>query len=107
MRKFQLISSISKQTGVDEKIVERVLDSFVDVVINSLKRDEEVTITSFGTFSAKRRKPRVGVNPRNTSQTIQIPSVRVAKFKAGSRLKKELKEDNHTPENQFSGFSDV
>ena len=37
------------------------------------------------------RAGRVGVNPRNISEKIQIPSVKVAKFKAGKVLKETLK----------------
>ncbi|MBI4143089.1 HU family DNA-binding protein, partial [Candidatus Uhrbacteria bacterium] len=49
------------------------------------------TITGFGTFLSKERKGRVGVNPRNPTEKIQIPSVRVPKFKAGKTLKDALR----------------
>lgn len=108
MRKPQLISNISQYSGLDESVVQRVLNAFVNVVIDALKRDEEVTLTGFGTFSARVRKSRIGVNPRNPSQSIQIPSVKVAKFKAGKALKDALKSDITTDQRSvlFSDLSD-
>ncbi|MEK7072789.1 MAG: HU family DNA-binding protein, partial [Patescibacteria group bacterium] len=47
--------------------------------------------TGFGAFSARKRKGREGINPRNPSEKITIPSVVVAKFKAGKNLKEALK----------------
>lgn len=68
-----------------------MLASFVTIVINTLKQGGEVTISGFGAFSAKTRAGRVGVNPQNPNEKIQIPSVIVPKFKAGKALKDALK----------------
>ena len=62
-----------------------------DKIIQTLKEGGDVTLTGFGTFSARRRKGRVGVHPRNPQEAIDIPSVVVAKFKSGKRLKDVLK----------------
>ncbi|PIZ26843.1 MAG: DNA-binding protein HU, partial [Chloroflexi bacterium CG_4_10_14_0_8_um_filter_46_9] len=59
-------------------------------VTKTLKKGEEVVLTGFGTFSAKQRAARQGVNPR-TGEKIQIPAVTVPKFKAGKALKDALK----------------
>jgi len=48
-------------------------------------------LTGFGAFSARTRKGRIGVNPRNIEEKITIPPVKVAKFKAGKNLKDSLK----------------
>ncbi len=108
MRKPQLISTVAQYSGLDESVVQRVLNAFVNVVIDALKKDEEVTLTGFGTFSARVRKSRIGVNPRNPSQAIQIPSVKVAKFKAGKALKDALKANQSTNEGSVlpSGLDD-
>ena len=62
-----------------------------DTIVEKLKQGQEVTLTGFGAFSARTRKGRIGVNPRNISEKIEIPPVKVAKFKAGKNLKEALK----------------
>ncbi|MFH1744704.1 MAG: HU family DNA-binding protein, partial [bacterium] len=70
---------------------EKMLESLVDTIINELKGGREVTITGFGTFLSRTRHARGGVNPQKPSERIQIPEVRVAKFKTGKTLKDALK----------------
>ena len=60
-------------------------------VTKALTEGQEVTIAGFGTFSARTRTARMGVNPRNPSEKIQVPEVKVPKFKAGKALKDALK----------------
>ncbi len=91
MNKVELIEAISGKTNVAKKEVEDVIDGMLDVIIAKLKDNEEVTLTGFGAFSARTRKGRIGVNPRNPSEKIEIPPVRVPKFKAGKNLKEALK----------------
>jgi DNA-binding protein HU-beta len=91
MKKAQLIETIAIKAGVSKKETEDVLGAFEDLVINKLKNKEEVTLTGFGTFSAKERGARLGVNPQNPKEKIQIPMVMVPKFKAGKTLKDALK----------------
>lgn len=91
INKAALAQAIAEKTGVQKKEAEEMLASFVTIVINTLKQGGEVTISGFGAFSAKTRAGRVGVNPQNPNEKIQIPSVVVPKFKAGKALKDALK----------------
>lgn len=74
-----------------EKEVKEILKNFIQVVIEKLKDGQEVNLTGFGTFSARHRSARMGVNIKNPAEKIQMPAIRVAKFKAGKRLKDGLK----------------
>lgn len=91
MNKVQLIETISSKTGVNKKQVDDVLESFEQLVMDTLRGGGEVTLTGFGTFSARRREARMGVNPQKPSERMQIPAVTVPKFKAGKTLKDWLK----------------
>ena len=91
MNKIELAEKISEKVGLTKSQVESVLNTFVDVTINTLKQGGDVTLTGFGAFSARRRKGREGINPRKPDEKITIPSVVVAKFKAGKNLKEALK----------------
>lgn len=91
MNKAELINIISDKAGVSKKEAEDMIETFVATVTSELKKGGEVTLTGFGSFSAKKRAARTGVNPQNPTQKIQIPAITVPKFKAGKALKDALK----------------
>lgn len=91
MNKASLIERIAAEAEVSKKQAEAMLNAFVKITINELKAGNEVSITGFGTFMSKTRHARNGVNPQKPSERIQIPEVRVAKFKTGKTLKDALK----------------
>ncbi|HLC89867.1 MAG TPA: HU family DNA-binding protein [Patescibacteria group bacterium] len=91
MNKAELIEAISQKINLPKKEVEDVIDSLTETITTKIKEGQEVTLTGFGAFSARSRKGRIGVNPRNPAEKIEIPSVVVPKFKAGKNLKEALK----------------
>lgn len=91
MNKATLALKISERLNIPKKDAEDFIAMFQEVVIDALKRDEEVTIAGFGTFSSRVRHARKGVNPRKPNEMIDVPAVKVPKFKAGKRLKDDLK----------------
>ncbi len=92
MNKAQLIDKIYHDVeGLNKKQAEKMIDVFTDTVISELKNDRELTIAGFGTFLARVRYARGGVNPQKPNERITIPEVKVAKFKTGYNLKQALK----------------
>mgnify|MGYP001563533416 CR=1 FL=1 len=91
MNKAELINQIAEKIGVTKKQAEDMIETFETIVTSTLVAGGEVTLAGFGTFSAKLRKGRTGVNPQHPDQKIQIPSVTVPKFKSGKSLKDALK----------------
>ncbi|MEK9155303.1 MAG: HU family DNA-binding protein [Patescibacteria group bacterium] len=91
MNKAELALRLSERLGIPKKAAEDFVEMFEAVVTKALVDADEVTIAGFGTFSARTRSARMGVNPRNPSEKIQVPAVRVPKFKAGKALKDALK----------------
>ncbi len=91
MNKADLASRLSEQLSVSKKMGEDFVAAFEEIVTKALASGDEVTIAGFGTFSARTRAGRQGVNPQNPSEKIMIPSVTVPKFKAGKALKDTLK----------------
>ena len=92
MNKTELVAAIAEKTDLSKKDSERALNAILDVITASLKEDDKVRLTGFGTFEIKEREARVGRNP-STGKTIEIPASRVPAFKAG----KELKETVNAP----------
>ena len=91
MNKAELTEVIANKIGISKKQAEETLELITATITETIKNGGEVTLTGFGTFSARERKGRIGVNPRNPSEKINIPSVKVPKFKAGKNLKDTLK----------------
>ena len=91
MNKADLIERIFAEQGpkVSKAQSARALESVISGITASLKKGERVTISGFGTFSASKRKARVGRNPQ-TGEPINIPARTVARFTPGKELKREL-----------------
>ena len=91
MNKATLIEKIAEKTEANRKLAESMINSMVDIIIEELKKGGDVSITGFGTFETMTRYSRGGVNPQKPTERIQIPEVKVAKFRTGKRLKDSLK----------------
>lgn len=91
MNKTELAQKIADKVGINKSQAESALSAFTEIATAEMKEGHEVVLTGFGTFSARARKGREGINPRQPSQKITIPTVVVAKFKAGKNLKDSLK----------------
>ncbi len=91
MNKAELATRLAEKLDVSKKLAEDFIASFEEIVTRTLVQGNEVTIAGFGTFSARERRGRMGVNPQNPTEKIEIPSVIVPKFKAGKALKDTLK----------------
>lgn len=89
MNKADLINSISEKTGLTKTKSNEVIDAFLSSVTESLSSGEKVTLVGFGTFTTSQRDARKGRNPK-TGEVIDIPSKKVARFKAGSDLTKSV-----------------
>ena len=55
MTKVQLVRAISKETGIDQPTVLATVESFMNVVKDSLISKENVYLRGFGTFDLKNR----------------------------------------------------
>ena len=91
MNKAELAKVLSEKLNISKKEAEDMVNTTVDVIIETLTKGDEVVLTGFGAFSVKQRAARVGVNPQNPTEKINIPAVKVPKFKAGKALKDALK----------------
>jgi len=86
MNKADLIDKMAADADITKTAAATALDSLLDGITKTLKKDGKVTLVGFGTFSVSRRKARTGRNPQ-TGATIQIGAKNVPKFSAGKALK--------------------
>lgn len=90
MTKADFVDKLAAKSGLTKKDAAGVVDAFVDVVTEALKKGEDVQFTGFGKFYVQKRQARQGINPQ-TKKTITIPASRVPKFTAGLALKNSVK----------------
>lgn len=91
MSKQDLINAIAESSGITKRAAGDALEAFIAYVTKNLKKGDSVTVTGFGTFKVSKRAARQGVNPRNPSQRISIPAMKVPTFKAGKTLKDSVR----------------
>ncbi|ABX81485.1 HU family DNA-binding protein [Acholeplasma laidlawii] len=90
MNKTELVALVADKAEVTQAMAEKVVNSFVDVVTETLSKDEKVVVTGFGTFEVRNRVARRGKNPR-TGEEIIVPAQKTPAFKAGKLLKDAVK----------------
>ncbi len=90
MNKADIIAKVHDVLGGTKADSERAVETMIDSVVSALKAGDEVSIAGLGIFSTKMRPARTGRNPR-TGESIQIPAMRVPKFRAAKGLKDAVK----------------
>lgn len=90
MTKEGLVAAVVKKVKCTKACSVATLNAILDEIKKSLAKGQKVVLTGFGTFSVVKRAARIGRNPQ-TGKTLKIPAKKVAKFKAGTELKKAVK----------------
>lgn len=90
MNKQELVEQVAKVTGLSKIKVDETLDTVNEAITKALKKGEKVALAGFGIYSVAKRKARMGINPQ-TGEKIKIKAKKVPVFKAGSKLKEEVK----------------
>ena len=90
MNKQDLVSKIAKDVDLSKSAANAAVDSFIDGITKALKKGDSITFVGFGTFKTSMRKARTARNPQ-TGASIKVPKRRVARFTAGTALKKAVR----------------
>ncbi|OGZ96854.1 MAG: DNA-binding protein HU [Candidatus Sungbacteria bacterium RIFCSPLOWO2_02_FULL_54_10] len=90
MNKMGLVEAVNEKIGGTKKSAEDAVEAVFDTITKALSKGEEVGITGFGVFLAKKRAARMGVNPR-TGEKVHIGATTTPKFRAGKSLKDAVK----------------
>ena len=89
MSKNELVEFVAAEAGLTKAAAQKAVDAVLGGIQAGLKKEGKVAFVGFGTFSAKERAAREGINPL-TKEPIKIPAKTVVSFKAGSKLKDAL-----------------
>lgn len=89
MNKAEFVDEVANNADITKATARRVVDAVMEVMSQSLERNEDVNLIGFGNFKASERSSREGRNPQ-TGEKIRIPGGKVVRFKASKRLKERL-----------------
>jgi len=84
MNKSDLIEEVARVTCAKKEAKDAV-NALISTIKQALGKNDRVTISGFGTFTVRARKPRIGRNPR-TGQPIKISAKRVIRFKPAREI---------------------
>ena len=74
-----------------KKDLNKIVDIFFKEIVQTLKKGDSVEIRSFGRFSIRNYKSRIGRNPK-TGEKISVPSKKSIRFKMSKEMFKNLNE---------------
>lgn len=90
MNKTELVAAVADKAGITKKDAEKALAAVIESVTKALKKGDKVQLVGFGTFEARKRAAREGINPA-TGAKIKIAASKTPVFKAGKAFKDAIK----------------
>ena len=88
--KFDLVEAVYENTSYDKKVVQTVIDTFLEEVKNSLKDSSTIELRGFGTFELRLRKGKESARNPKTGDIVSVAPHYVAAFRSGQELKSSL-----------------
>lgn len=89
MNKSDLINTVSAKTNTTKKETEEIITVFLETIVESVANGDRVTLVGFGSFEARERKEREGINPK-TGQKLRISASRIPTFSVGKFFKNKV-----------------
>ena len=89
LTRAELAEIIYSEIGISKTEASEIVDQFFEEIVLDLIDGNSVKLTSFGTFSVKHKKERIGRNPKTKEEAI-IDARRVISFRASKELKRRI-----------------
>lgn len=90
MIKSELVQRVADQNRhLYHRDVENIVNAILDEIVKALANEDRVELRGFGAFATKRRKGRVGRNPR-TGEAVKVDEKLALSFKTGKELRERL-----------------
>jgi len=90
--KKELVDRVADLTGNKRVMVKKVIQTFLDQIIDELGKGNRLEFRDFGVFETKQRAARIAQNPK-TLERVQVPPKRSVKFKTGRLMKMKLQQN--------------
>ena len=85
-----IIEAISNNVGLSLSDSSKIIEEIFEFILNELEKGDDVKISSFGTFSVRYKKSRIGRNPK-TGIEVPITERNVVTFSSSNVLKSSFK----------------
>lgn len=89
MTRADLTDLVHRELGISRNESAMFVEQVLEELISALERGEDVKLSSFGTFSVRAKKMRMGRNPK-TGEEVPITPRRVITFRASHVLKEAI-----------------
>jgi len=89
MTKSELITQVSKESGLAKADAQKALEIIIASVVKTLKKDGRFPIFGLGVFEVVKRPKRKGRNPR-TGEPLVVKAHKAVKFKAAKAVKEAV-----------------
>lgn len=89
--KKELIDRIADQENCKRVLAKRIIQTFLDTIVDELASGNRLEFRDFGVFESKIRASRQAQNPK-TMDKVRVPSRRTVKFKVGRVMKERMHE---------------
>ena len=86
MNRKELIDALAEKTGSTKADAERNIAALIEVITDTLKNGDSISLVGFGSFEVRTRAARTGRNPK-TGAELKIAASNVPGFKPGATLK--------------------
>jgi len=90
MNKVEFIKVFMEKAETDKKSSEKYVNAFIESIKESLKDEDIIQFTGFGSFKKRFVASREGHNPKNPDETITIPESYRITFTPGKQLKEAV-----------------
>ena len=94
LTKKDLVNLIYMQIGFSKKISENLIDDFFQTIIYNLKKEKILKLSKFGTFTIRKKKSRLGRNPKTKEEKI-ISERDVVLFKPSNEFREMINIHNN------------
>ena len=94
LTKKDIVNLIYMQLGFSKQISESLIDEFFSLIISNIKKERKLKLSKFGTFSIRKKKSRLGRNPK-TKELKEISERNVVLFKPSKEFKEFIKSNNN------------
>ena len=84
-----IIEAISQNVGISLSDSSIIIEEIFELILSELEKGNDVKISSFGTFSVRHKKTRVGRNPK-TGIEVPIKERNVVTFSTSNVLKSQF-----------------
>ena len=86
LTKKDLVNLVYMQLGFSKQISENLIEDFLATIVTNIKSEKKLKLSKFGTFSIRKKKSRIGRNPK-TKESKVISSREVVLFKPSKEFK--------------------